>query len=214
MDRSAPALVVAAALLAGLPWVAAAQATGPAPAARTQAPPLTVTTPGGAPAVAVGGVLADEALEEAARSGLPLRMRFRVELWRDELFDDLVQQDAWTAVLAYEPLERRFLAGTDSLAAFADYGPARAALERVYLPALTPVRPGRYYYLAFLEIETLSLSDLDELEQWLRGELEPAVRGRRSVPGALGSGLKRVLIRVLDLPARRYQARSAPFRVR
>ena len=179
-----------------------------------QRSPLTLQVEAGAPVVAVGAVLADDALEEAVRSGLPVRMRFRVELWRDQLFDNLVQQSDWTAVLAFEPLERRFLVGADSMTAVDSYARARSALEAVYRPTMVPLRSGRYYYLAFLEIETLSLSDLDELEQWLRGELEPAVRGRGSVTGAVGAGLKRALIRVLDLPARRYQARSDAFRVR
>lgn len=203
MPQGALPALAAAALLWAAPHLIAAQDGS-----------LTVAVEAGAPVIAVGAVLADDALEEAVRSGLPLRMRFRVELWRDRLFDDLAQQTTWTAVIAFEPLERRFLAGTDSLAPFVSYPQARAALERVYRPAMGPVRGGRYYYLAFLEIETLSLSDLDELEQWLRGELEPVVRGRGSVTGALGAGLKRALIRVLDLPARRYQARTEPFRVR
>src|SRR5690606_20877346 len=97
-------------------------------------------------------------LEEAVRSGLPVRMRFRVELWRDGLFDDLVQQTTWTSLLAFEPLEGTFLVGTDSVAPFGSYQQARTALERIYHPAMGPLRSGRYYYLAFLEVETLSLS--------------------------------------------------------
>ncbi|HUE76862.1 MAG TPA: hypothetical protein VMM83_02895, partial [Longimicrobiales bacterium] len=61
---------------------------------------------------------------------------------------------------------------------------------------------------------TLSLSDLDELGRWLGGELEPAVRGAGSVSRAVGTGVKRLLIRVLDLPARRVVARSVRFEVR
>lgn len=178
--------------------------------------PLAVRLEDGAPVVDVGSVLADQALADAVRSGLPLRMRFRVELWRDTWFDDLVQQASWTSVLAYEPLERRFLAvgpGADSVGRFATYDEARAVLERPYSPTVSPPRDGTFYYLVYLEIETLSLSDLDELERWLRGELEPAVRGDRSLPGAIGTGLKRILVRVLGLPARRYEARSEPFRV-
>jgi hypothetical protein len=169
----------------------------------------------GAPVVTVQDVLGDAALEDAVRSGLPLRMRFRLELWRDEIFDDLVQEATWSAVVAFEPLEATFLAGAsgDSLTAYGSWEAARPALERAYTPALRPRRSGRYYYLATLEVETLSLSDLDELERWLRGDLEPAVRGRRSVGGAVGTGLKRILIRVLGLPARRYEDRSDPFRV-
>ncbi len=143
-------------------------------------------------------------------------MRFTVELWQDEVFDDLVAQTEWSAVVAFEPLEGRYLAGLvedDSLAAFPSWVAVRESLERVYRPGIRPERSGTYYYIATLEIETLSLSDLDELERWLRGELEPAVRGRRSVGGAVGTGLKRLLIRILGLPARRYEARSDPFRM-
>lgn len=178
--------------------------------------PLTLDVEAGGPRVVVGGVLEDDALEEAVRSGLPLRMRFRLELWRDELFDDLEQQATWSMLVAFEPLEGRFRAGViheDSLRDHGSWQEVRAAVERDYRPDLLPRGPGRYYYLGTLEVETLSLSDLDELEHWLRGELEPAVRGRRSVGGAVGSGLKRLLIRVLGLPARRFEARSAPFRV-
>lgn len=166
------------------------------------------------PRLLVGAVLDDEALEDAVRSGLPLRMRFRVELWRDELIDDLVDQASWSAAVAYEPLERRFLAGpipNDSIGSQPSWSAARAVVERPYQPGIGAPRPGRYYYIAVLEIETLSLSDLDELERWLRGDLEPAVRGRRSVGGAIGTGVKRLLIRILGLPARRYEVRSAPF---
>ncbi|MDX1673348.1 MAG: DUF4390 domain-containing protein [Longimicrobiales bacterium] len=179
--------------------------------------PLGVRVEAGAPVVLATDVLDDRALAEAVRSGLPLRMRFRAELWRDTWFDDLVAQTSWTAVLVYEPLERRFLAvtpGSDSVARFDEYDRARAALEQPYSPPMRSTEPGRYYYLVYLEIETLSLSDLDELERWLRGELGPAVRGGESITGAIGTGLKRLLVRVLGLPARRYEARSEPFRVR
>jgi hypothetical protein len=63
-----------------------------------------------------------------------------------------------------------------------------------------------------MEIETLSLSDLEELERWLQGELQPAVSGKRSVPGAVGQGAKRIMIRMLGLPTRRLEAKTEKFR--
>lgn len=179
--------------------------------------PLSLDADRPVPRLRVGAVLDDEALEDAVRSGLPLRMRFRVELWRDRLIDDLVEQASWSAAVAFEPLERRFLAGpipSDTIGSYPSWAMARGVVEGAYLPAIGAVPPGRYYYIAVLEIETLSLSDLDELQRWLRGDLQPAVRGGRSVGGAIGTGLKRLFIRILGLPARRYEVRSAPFIVR
>ncbi len=196
--------------------LAAAAATLCLAATATAQRPLAVTVDDGVAHVITGGVLNDAALEQAVRSGLPLRLRFRVELWRDRLFDRLVGDATWETVLAFEPLGRRFLAGeigADSLASYATYDEARRALESPYRAPLVPHQSGHYYYMVFLDVETLSLSDLDELERWLRGQLGPAVQGRGSVPGAVGTGLKRLLIRVLDLPARRYEARSDRFAV-
>lgn len=163
----------------------------------------------------IGGILGDDALEEAVRSGLPLRIDVRVELWRDGFFDGLEGGEDWAAVLLFEPLERQFVvrpaAGTARR--FTDYADARNAIESDYLLTLAPRRSGRYYYTATLEIETLSLSDLEELERWLRGELGPAVSGERSVIDAMGEGARRLLIRLLGLPSRRIEARSERFTI-
>lgn len=167
---------------------------------------------GYAPVLRFGAILADPALEEAVRSGLPLRLRSRIELWRDGFIDHLEASDATTWVLLYDPLEGRFSVRSQSSASaardYATFDAARAAVEGAHRGSIRPTRDGRYYYTAVVELETLSLSDLEELERWLKGELQPAVTGERSVPGAVGSGIKRLFIRVLGLPARRYEARS------
>lgn len=193
---------------------------GAAPAA-AQAPEFALTyLPDLAyrPLAHVGPVLDDEDLEETARAGVPIRLRMRVELWRDGWTDDLVATEAWTAVLAFDPLTEEFLVRGRSADApvrrFASYPDARQAIEGNYPLQIRPGRTGRYYYLGRLEIETLSLSDIQELERWLQGELQPAVRGDRSVTGALGDGAKRLMIRLLNLPARGLDARSERFRVR
>ena len=168
--------------------------------------------------VTVGPVLSEAALAEALRSGLPVRMRFRTELWRDELLDDLVDDDTFVVVLRYEPIERRYEIydgrRRGATGYYSSYERMRAAVENRYALDVRPRSRGRYYYLASLEVETLALSDLDELQGWLRGELTPAVSGDGSILGAIGNGAKRVFIRVLGLPARRLEARSAPFRIR
>ncbi|HEY8468513.1 MAG TPA: DUF4390 domain-containing protein [Longimicrobiales bacterium] len=189
------------------------------PVAARQGPALTVAADPAAshrPVLRLGTVLDDPAIEQTVRSGLPLRLRFRIELWRDGFFDDLAATEEWTAVLAYEPLEQRFSVRTraspEAVRWFSSFAAARAAVEGTYTPAIRPRRSGNYYYIATLEIETLSLSDLEELQQWLRGELRPAVRGEGSLPGAVGEGAKRLLVRMLGLPTRRYEARTGKFR--
>jgi hypothetical protein len=62
-----------------------------------------------------------------------------------------------------------------------------------------------------LDIEALSVSDLDELERWMRGELRPAVRGKRAPLSALRRGVGTLLSRVLGGETRHYEARSGTF---
>lgn len=164
----------------------------------------------------VRDILADNELEEAVRSGLPLRVRFKMELWRDAFFDDLISTEQWTTVLTYDALSEQYVLRTahDRRArVFADFQSARGAIETAYTVTLRPLGRGKYYYTGSIDIETLSLSDLEELERWLKGELQPAVSGDRSIPGAIGQGARRLLIRVLSLPERRLEARSERFRV-
>ena len=170
------------------------------------------------PVLSVGPVLAEADLAEAMRSGLPVRMRFRTELWRDEFLDDLVADVEFVLVLRYEPIERRYEVYDErsrgAAGYYSSYSRMRAAVETRYGFDMRPRGRGRYYYLSSLEIETLALSDLDELQSWLRGELSPAVAGEGSILGAIGNGARRAFIRVLGLPARRHEARSALFRIR
>jgi hypothetical protein len=173
-------------------------------------------TAGYRPVVRIGPVLRGGEIERAARSGLPIRMRVRVELWRDRFFDQLVDSTSWSTVIAFEPLGEQFfirsLPATGGARRFASFVDARRAVEADYPLPMTPSRQGTYYYTASLQVERLSLSDLEELERWLQGELQPAVSGQRSLPNALGQGAKRLLLSVLDMPTRRYDNRTERFR--
>ena len=185
--------------------------------ANAQGAPVSMRVDQQGAAFVIGGVLADRELAFAARSGLPIRLRAWVELWRDKFIDELVDDSTWSVVVAFEPLTRRFFvrstAGAEAARAFASFEAARTAVERTYPLAMIPRRPGRYYFTGSLEIETLSVSDLQELERWLQGNLQPAVGGDQSIPGAIGDGAKRLLIRVLGVPSRRFEARTERFRV-
>lgn len=186
------------------------------PATRAQAPlRVGVGVAEGAwrPVVSLRGVLADAALRDALAGGLPLRFRLRLELWRKGTFDQLVEARESGAVLTRATIEPGYTLQTaNEELSLRTRAEAEAALESAFVsPFHPPVGTGRFYYLATLDVETLSLSDLEELRRWLRGEARPAVQGRKPATRALGRGLRRFFVRLLGLPTRHYVARSRFF---
>jgi hypothetical protein len=63
-----------------------------------------------------------------------------------------------------------------------------------------------------LQITTLSDSDLQELERFLRGDLGPAAGGDQDMGNAVGRGARRLLLRIAGLPTLRLEARTEKFR--
>jgi len=168
--------------------------------------------------IRVGDLLTEGGLTQALHSGLPVRIRIVAELWKDGFFDSQKGQGEWRASVLYDPLESRYRVATgpegaaeltlDSLPEVHD------ALRAGFHLPLRPQEGGRFYYLGQVEVETLSLSDLEELQRWLRGDLAPAVAGDEAVQTAVGRGVRRALVRILGLPARRFRVRSGSFEIR
>lgn len=173
-----------------------------------------------APAVRTGRVLADRNLHELLQNGFPARLHYRLELWSaGGLFDNLVSQTDWDVIVTYQPLERRYTATriegerATPLGSADRLEPIEAALSRPFRPTFRPPnRRDRYYYVATLDVEMLSVNDLDEVQRWLRGELSPAVRGQRNPGTAITRGAKTLVIRLLGGKERHYEARSRIFR--
>jgi hypothetical protein len=162
--------------------------------------------------VETGQLLEDEALRGALDSALPLRFHLRVELWRRGLVDQLEGADEVSVALVQDPLTGGYSVEAPGVQRrLPTIEAAHLALKSYLSTNLRPDRPGRYYYLATLEIETLSLSDLEELRRWLRGEVAPALGGQSPPTRAVERGLRRLMIRVIGLPARRFEARSPSF---
>jgi hypothetical protein len=185
--------------------------------AQTNAARLGVEVATGAAELQLGGVLGDERFRDALAEGLPIRIRVVTELWRDGFLDSQLSRVEWRATVLQDPLDGSFrlaasgggAAREQVLGSVAEIG---RALEAAFTPPPPPVRPGRHYYLATLEVETLSLSDLEELRRWLRGDLAAGIQeGRRGVEGALARGVGRFMQRALGLPALRVRLQSPPF---
>lgn len=200
-------------------WMTALLLLAP-PAQAQQRRPLTVTV-GGPQAqwrasVRLGGLLRDRALREALQNGLPLRVQFRVELWRKaDPFDQLagVQQIARAVMRA--PLGEGYTLDDGRVQRrYTTMEAAEAALQAALQPTVRPETGGRFYYLVRLNVETLSESDMEELRHWLRGEARPAVTGEQSVGRAVERGVRRLFVRLLGLPTRRYEARTPIFAIR
>jgi hypothetical protein len=166
-------------------------------------------------------MLDDRQMRELLLNGFPAALRFRLELWRvGGLFDDIEGSTQWEMLVRYDPYSKQYLVvrrqgsgGLEDFGGFPTLQAAEAVMERAFPVALRPQRSGsRYYYNVVLDVETLSVSDLDELNRWLNGELKPAVRGKRAPLSALRRGLGTLLSRVLGGEKRHYEARSGAFR--
>jgi hypothetical protein len=217
--RIALSLLLAAALAGG--------AAAPAALAAQRHPHLEVQlAPPGArsegPLVRGVNIVADGEMREMLRSGFPARLRFRVELWSVGGWANQFEgTTAWDVVLAYDHLDKSYVAARfvqerrTPLGRFAAFAGAEAAIA---LPFRAPIAPpprasGEYYYNVVLDVESLSFSDLDEVERWLRGELRPAVRGERNPGTALTRGVRTLMARLLGGQRRHYELQSATFRV-
>jgi hypothetical protein len=205
---------------------AVAQERPPAPAADLPPPPpqpirLTITlpdTPGvGSPVVRATGLLRDAVFPAALRDGFPVRFHFRLELWRvSRLFHRLEREQEWLALAELDPLSgvyslTRSGGEEEQYATLDGIADALARTYTVELPLPARASRTRYYYVALLSIESLSISELEEVERWLRGDLGRAITREGDVGGALERGARRLLIRFSGLPHRRLEARSPTF---
>lgn len=173
------------------------------------------------PQVRALGVLGDKDMQDLLVNGFPARLHYRVELWSvGGWFNDLEGRTEWDVVVQFDAFSKSYRArrvingNSASIGTFGDLESVSAALALPYrAPVSPPTRRGRYYYSVGLDVETLSMSDLDEVERWLRGELRPAVRGQRNPGTALTRGLRTLFVRLLGGEKRRYDVESRTFDV-
>jgi hypothetical protein len=192
---------------------------------RAQSPTLTVTVQNEVPRVRSTGLLADGKFVGLLRSGFPLRLHYRLELWRERSgwFDQFVREVSWDAVARNDPLADDFVlirqagagGGRNPITRYATPDALSAALDIPYTVTLRPASGagGRYYFIARLEVTTLNDTDLEELSRWLSGDVGPAVSGEGNFGDALARGAQRVLTRLAGLPRQRLEARSPTIRI-
>lgn len=180
-----------------------------------QDPGLHVTRDGPVARVQAAGLLDDGKFVELMRSGFPLRLHFRLELWKDRSgwFDRYITGVDWDAVARDDPLAEEFVlirtgGGVTHYNTTEDLA---AALSMPYRVTLAARGSGRFYLVARLDVTTLNDTDLEELTRWLRGDVTPAVSGRENLGQALAHGAQRALVRIAGLPTLTLEARSEVF---
>ena len=194
-------------------WLAAAGLAASPLAA--QEPALSVMRDADVARVQATHLLDDGRFVDLMRSGFPLRLHFRLELWRvrSSWFDRYITGVEWDAVARHDPLAEEFILirtggrvtrynTTEDLA---------AALAVPYRVTIDPRGNGRFYLVGRLEVTTLNDTDLEELTRWLRGDVTPAVSGRQSFGDALAHGAQRALVRIAGLPTLTLEGRSENF---
>ena len=157
----------------------------------------------------------------ALRSGLPVRLHYRVEVWRSQegWFDNFARQVEWDVVVRHEPLLDQYtlltlVGARRQERRYATLDALGAALAFAYQINVRPEEQGGYYYAGSLQVSTLSDADLDELERFLAGDSVPGAGSDGSIGEALGRGATRFLLRLAGLPSLRLEARSPRFQVR
>jgi hypothetical protein len=163
-------------------------------------------------------LLEDTPWLSALRQGLPVRLVYRLEIWRsrEAWLDDVVRQVEWTVLVRHEPLLDQFSVvilrpnNSQVRGSFGTPGALAAFLSLPFDLPIAPSDPGRYYYGASLAVATLSDSDLDKFEAALRGDLDP----RSAEGGSLVERARRFILRLAGLPTLSLTATSEPFEIK
>lgn len=173
------------------------------------------------PTIRALDVISDNEARSLLESGFPAQLRYRIELWSaGRVFDAMRSRVEWDMFVYYDALGRKYRVvrverGGQAVTSVGQFGSFEEMVKEVERPQRIPLRAGAQrnsqYYLAVLDVESLSLTDLDEVGRWLRGELQPAVRGDGNPGTALGRGIRRLFVRLLGAERRNLQARSKTF---
>jgi len=167
------------------------------------------------PSVRALDILSDGQTRDLLLNGFPARLHFRIELWHaGGLFNAIDGTREWDVIVRYDPVTKRFRAARlhdDTAVVIGDFDRFATLAAAIATPLVVPLAParhgGRYYYNAVLDVEMLTLNDLAEVERWLRGELGPAVRGKRNPTGVIGRGLRTLFVHLLGAERRHYEVR-------
>jgi hypothetical protein len=123
--------------------------------------------------------LFDARVEEGLRRGVPATLQIRVDLWRHRTawFDRLERTFEGSIRIRYEVWRDKFIlqrAGAEALT-FDTLDSVRVALSKsiaIPITSISQLRAGpRYYLVVSCTLRPLSVEDVEELEDWLSGDV-------------------------------------------
>jgi len=173
------------------------------------------------PVVRTDDLLADPRVSSMLGSGFPVRLHYRLEIYRSRAnwVDAFVRQTEWDLVIRHEPLLDQYqvaevFRSTQRLYRYAGKEELTAGLAIPREVRVGPRESGEYYYIVSLEVTTLSDSDIKELERFLSGDVAPAATGSEPVGSAVSNAIRRLLLSVSGLPSLSIEGRTNTFTVR
>jgi hypothetical protein len=157
-------------------------------------------------------------LTETLLRGMPATITFEVGVWKRRTlwFDKLVLAMKSEHRVVYSPWDRTFRVRTGSSSRKARVVPTLDSLgsylfseHRLPLAAIAQLDAGASYYVSVrVTIRPLSAEDLDEVEDWLSGEVKNPDAPERGMPGYLLG----IAANLSGLGDRTALAKSDPFR--
>jgi hypothetical protein len=173
------------------------------------------------PLVTATDMLSSPRARDPLAAGFPARFHFVVTLWSEGNFGNTIERRSeYDVLVRFLAMEKKYEVAQNvndhvlSLGKFDRVEDAEGAIAR---PTRAPIRAfssrKHFYYHVTLDVQVLGASDLDEVNGWLKGELEPAIKGDRNPGTALTRSLRYLTSRLLGGDAREFEAQTPAFQV-
>lgn len=183
----------------------------PAPDQLAHAGPLVIAT----------DMLSSPRTREPLAAGFTARFHFIVTLWSEGRLGNTIERRAeYYDSVSYSAMEKKYQVVqvvNDRPLPLGKFDRVEDAEGAIARPTRAPIAAfsskRRFYYRVTLDVEILGASDLDEVNRWRKGELEPAIHGQRDPGTALTRSIRMLASRVLGGESRQYDATSRPFTV-
>lgn len=166
------------------------------------------------PVVGVVDLLRDRRWSEALEQAFPIRLVYRLEIWRSRegWIDEFQRATEWSTVIQREPLQETYRV-TDILQAgasetrFSTTAELEAFMATERQVDVVPRGSGAFYYTVRVRITALSDEDMDELERFLAGQ--PSNPGGERSP--IARAFRRLFLTMAGLPREELEVRSEKF---